>query len=452
MVARKAAEAERKRKEMVARKAAEADRKRKEIVARKAAEKRARQARLEEEKRQKEERRRAVAARKAAEEKARREHIARLTAGLKPTNLVAAIVNSRVKLRKLPERAAKVIGELPRGSQVEVVGVLPSGWLKVAEEGEPIGYIYKTAVAAQALAALGTAAPLAAKPPPSTGPPRPKFPRQAAKNKDGVAVIIGNRDYGKRAPAVDFAGNDADAMKWFVIEALGFREGNVIDLRDATLARLVEVFGTKEAPKGRLSDWTRPGKSDIVVFYSGHGVPGLGDRRGYLLPVDSNPNRAEITGYSIDLLYANLSLIDAKSITVFLDTCFSGETPRGMLIRLASGISVTPKLPSRATGLTVLTAAQGDQVASWDEDAKLGLFTKHLLEALYGAADASEYGDGDGRVTVAEVKKYLDEEMTYQARRRFGRQQNATVQGDGGWVLAKVPPQTPETSAGAKSR
>ena len=31
-----------------------------------------------------------------------------------------------------------------------------------------------------------------------------------------------------------------------------------------------------------------------------------------------------------------------------------------------------------------ITAAQGDQFASWDEDAKHGLFTKHLLEALEG--------------------------------------------------------------------
>jgi hypothetical protein len=301
-----------------------------------------------------------------------------------------------------------------------------------------VGYVYKTAVAAQALATLGTAAPRAARPPPSaTGPP--KLPRRAAENKDGVAVIIGNRDYGKRAPAVDFAGNDAEAMKHFVIDVLGFREGNVIDLRDATLARLVEVFGTEKAPKGRLSDWTRPGKSDIVVFYSGHGVPGLKDRRGYLLPVDGNPNRAEITGCAIDLLYANLSRIEAKSITVFLDTCFSGETPKGMLTRAASGISVPFKAPMAAKSLTVLTAAQGDQVASWDEDARLGLFTKHLLDALHGAADRAGYG-GDGKVTVAEVRKYLDDKMTYQARRRWGREQNAMVRGDGGRVLALAPP------------
>lgn len=59
------------------------------------------------------------------------------------------------------------------------------------------------------------------------------------------------------------------------------------------------------------------------------------------------------------------------------------------------------------------------------------------MQALYGAADVGEYGDGDGLVTVGEVERYLDDEMTYQARRRYGRKQNATVLGDRDVVLAE---------------
>ena len=39
-------------------------------------------------------------------------------------------------------------------------------------------------------------------------------------------------------------------------------------------------------------------------------------------------------------------------------------------------------------------------------------------------------GNNDGKVTLGEVKAYLDREMTYQARRRFSRDQHATVSGD----------------------
>ena len=41
--------------------------------------------------------------------------------------------------------------------------------------------------------------------------------------------------------------------------------------------------------------------------------------------------------------------------------------------------------------------------------------------ALYGKGDA----DGDGEVTAAEAKGYLDRHMTRAARRAFGRHQHA---------------------------
>ena len=64
----------------------------------------------------------------------------------------------------------------------------------------------------------------------------------AAINKDAVAVIIGNKDYAGSVPDVDFAHNDAQAMKRFVIDVLGFREGNVIVVRDATKGKLETLY------------------------------------------------------------------------------------------------------------------------------------------------------------------------------------------------------------------
>ena len=253
-----------------------------------------------------------------------------------------------------------------------------------------------------------------------------------------MAVVIGNRKYANRVPAVEFAHNDASAMRKYLI-GLGYREGNIIFITDATQAQLMAVFGTKESYRGKLFSYVRPGESDVTVFYSGHGVPGLKDRRGYLLPVNADPNLVELNGYPIDLLYSNLGKIPAKSIQVYMDACFSGDSPNGMRVRAASGLSITPKMPKKRAGSTMIsiTAAQGDQFASWDEDAKHGLFTKHLLEALNGTADKSRYGNGDGKVTLGEIKKYLDREMTYQARRRYNRDQMATVSGDRKQVLSQ---------------
>ncbi len=251
----------------------------------------------------------------------------------------------------------------------------------------------------------------------------------SAGNPDAIAVIIGNKKYGDRLPPVDFAHNDAEAMKHFVVDILGISKTNVIDLRDVKLADMEAVFGNARTYKGRLWRWVRPRESDVFVFYSGHGVPGLQDGREYLLPVDGDPDAVEIRGYPAELLYRNLAKLEARSVTVFLDACFSGESPGGTLVRNASGIRVVatevPKVP-----FTVVSAARKDQVASWDKEAQLGLFTKHLLEALYGGADGKRYGNADGRITLSEIKVYLDREMTYAARRHYGRDQQAMVIGD----------------------
>ena len=90
-------------------------------------------------------------------------------------------------------------------------------------------------IVAGVLAALVLAHPLAAT-------------ATTAENRYGVAVIIGNKTYKGRTPTVDFAHNDADAMKRFVIERLGYRPGNIIDLRDATLAE-----NRYACPRSRIS-------------------------------------------------------------------------------------------------------------------------------------------------------------------------------------------------------
>ena len=274
---------------------------------------------------------------------------------------------------------------------------------------------------------------------------KPAIPAAAAapsvvpstQNPDAVAVIIGNRNYGKNIPPVEFAHNDADAMHRYINEFLGVSPKNIIELRDAKLADMEAVLGNARSHRGKLWRWVRPRESDVFVYYSGHGMPGLKDGRRYLLPVDGNPDTPELQGYALEVLYQNLDRLNARSVTVFMDACFSGESPRGPLTRKASGIRVLPK-EEPVVSFTVLSAATSDQVASWDEESSHGLFTKHLLDALSGAADGKRYGKPDGYITLSEIKSYLDREMTYAARRQYGRMQEATVVGDSEKVIVTL--------------
>ena len=257
-------------------------------------------------------------------------------------------------------------------------------------------------------------------------------------NPYGVAVIIGNRTYGGDIPAVDFAHRDAEAFRRYVLDVLGFDPENIIDLRDTTQAEMWSTFGSRTtADRSELWSYLADEGSDVVVFYSGHGVPGIDDERGYLLPVNADPNTAELNGYPIDVLFDNLANLKlARSIAVYVDACFSGGSGGGgMLIEGASPVYVEASLPDTGTErLTVLTAASDKQLASWDRKARHGLFTHHLLEALHGKADR----DADGRVTAREAKAYLDRYMTRAAKRTWKRRQRAGLMGNADAVLAKA--------------
>ena len=259
----------------------------------------------------------------------------------------------------------------------------------------------------------------------------------AAGNEFGVAVIIGNKEYADdRFGDVSYAHNDAEAFKRFVTGELGFDANRVIDLRDATKTQMEGAFGVKGDEQGQL--WRRArkdGGSDIVVFYSGHGMEGRirdGERPGYLLPVDADKDSAELNGYPIELLVENLRKLPSRSVTVYLDACFSGVAgkPAAYASPVSRGadISGVSGVPSFA----ILTAASGDQWASWDKEARHGLFTEHLLDGLYGAADK----DGDGRVTAREAKLHLDGTMTGAAQEDHGREQDAGLYGDASAVLS----------------
>ena len=182
-------------------------------------------------------------------------------------------------------------------------------------------------------------------------------------NPSGVAVIIGNADYEHRdVPDVTFAHRDADAFRRYVVDILGYDPENVVDLRDASRRELFDALGTKSDPRSLLWSYLDPvGGSDVVVFYSGHGVPGVNDGRGYLLPVDADPKAAEDDGYPIDLLYRNVGgLVEARSIRVYLDACFSGGSHEGGLICNASPVFVEATLPEGVGDkVTSLAAASG---------------------------------------------------------------------------------------------
>ncbi len=262
------------------------------------------------------------------------------------------------------------------------------------------------------------------------------IPKTEMNNRDAVALVIGNSNYRHLdVPTVKFARHDAQIMKQYLTKTLGYREGNIIYETDITKARFEALLGISGNHRGTLYDYIKPHKSDVFFYYSGHGAPDPNTRKGYFVPVDSDPSKVEFSGYSLDTFYENMAKLDAKSITVVIDACFSGGTSSGeLLIRSASPIGIAVNNPAIAEKNTIImTSSTGSQISSWYDEKGHGLFTYFFLKALGGAGDMN----GDKQLTFAEINDFVSdraEGVPYWAKRLHGgRVQTPTLQGNTQW-------------------
>lgn len=254
------------------------------------------------------------------------------------------------------------------------------------------------------------------------------LPISKTQNPDAIAVVVGNQHYQKTKP-VDYATNDAASVKNYLVQVLGFREGNILYFTDATLDDFYTVFG-RERQKGMLHDRVKPSVSDVFVYYSGHGAPDLGEgseSKSYLVPVGCNPNYVAQGGYSLETFYGNLNRLPAKSITVVLDACFSGEG----LIQKASPMVIKPKFPE-VQKATVLASSKESQVSNWYVDQQHGLFTYFFLKAIQQKELSDQ--NRDGKLTMDEIYQFVGsqtEGVPYHSRVLFGgaREQNPMLLG-----------------------
>jgi TPR repeat protein len=272
-------------------------------------------------------------------------------------------------------------------------------------------------------------------------------------NGDSVAVIIGNRSYRQTVP-VDFAHNDADAMKEFLVARMGFREANVFVLKDATLNEFNQVFGTERNPQsGRLWRSVKEGQSNVFVYFSGHGVPDLQSRQPFLLPSDGNPNQGE-SGYLLDTLYRNLDLVKQKvgvsrQVLVMIDACFTGETGRkGETLLAVSAPGFAPARPKTGQGVVKLLATSAASPANWDGENRLGLFTSRFLK---GAAGLASNDSERTEIPWADLKRYVSVSVTETARRDSGREQSPEID-DAALVIKASAPVAAVAPGYAKAR
>ena len=123
----------------------------------------------------------------------------------------------------------------------------------------------------------------------------------------------------------------------------------------------------------------------------------------------------------------------AKSVTVFLDACFTGQTRNSeMLIANARPIVIRPIAAEIPPNVTVISAASGSQISGSLEEKEHGLFTYYLLKGLGGDADSNK----DKSININELKLFVSSKVKEQAA-LDGREQTPEIQGSADKVLVR---------------
>jgi len=248
--------------------------------------------------------------------------------------------------------------------------------------------------------------------------------KAASPNDSAVAVVIGNAAYDKiRAPA-KFAINDARAVKKYLLEVMRYKEHNIIYVENATAADFLEIFGSQNNPQGKLHHFIEPGKSDVFIYYSGHGGPDVDSRKAYLVPVDSAPLLFHLSAYPLNLFYKNVAALPSRKRIVVLDTCFSGNSDAGPIIEgRPIVIRVNKEAPS-IVNTAIFTSSSPEQISLFYNEKKHGLFTYFFLQGLSGSGDT----DQDRVLTANELYEFIKKGMHPVVRRRGLIQQPILIQ------------------------
>ena len=244
-------------------------------------------------------------------------------------------------------------------------------------------------------------------------------------NPNAVAIIVGLESY-ENAPTATFADRDTQYFVDYATRALGVPEHN-IKLLVNEQARLISI-------KATLKQWlpsVAGGGADIYLFFAGHGLASANGERLFLLPFDANVGLLEDSSLVREEVFAALSDAAPSSVTVFLDTCFSGGTrTKEVLVAGARGLRVAAKSSDLPPNFTVLSAAANDQISSSLPEAKHGLFSYFLMRGLEGDADA------DRKITTGELYAYVVSNVPREAV-RLGRAQNPQLAGDPDRVIVQ---------------
>ena len=246
------------------------------------------------------------------------------------------------------------------------------------------------------------------------------------KDRDSVAIIIGIQNY-KCLGKADFANKDAQTFYEYAYRALGIPKDRIKILTDADAdqAAFLKSF------RNWLPLYVNKNKTEVFVFYSGHGLPSPDGKSLYFLPFGVDQDLLDETAVDQKKIVAAIQATQPKSVTMFIDSCYSGLSKTGdILLSGAKPVTLKNSDVDYPTEFTVLTASSSDQISSASTELQHGIFSFYLMKGMEGDADF----DKDKKITVGEMQRFLLDNVQRQAM-SLNRKQIPQVVGDTNRVL-----------------
>ena len=158
-----------------------------------------------------------------------------------------------------------------------------------------------------------------------------------------------------------------------------------------------------------------------------------------LVPYDVEKSFINDYGFSLNKMYKDLAALDARSVTVILDACFSGGS-RYSASHKSENISGQKLVMIKESAMEqpwrnnpsfrVFTSSQGNQTSLGNDMSRSGLFTDYIALGLQGEADKNK----DGSVAMSELVEYVSANVNKDSEGA----QSPQFYGDDNFILEKI--------------
>ena len=228
----------------------------------------------------------------------------------------------------------------------------------------------------------------------------------------------------------DFSNLDAKIFLEYAKKGLGVPRQNI--------KMLIDEQATYAKSQVALHKWLKnkitPETTEVVIFFSGHGLAQQG-KELYLFARDSDSEALEFTALNRKEIIKRISSYKPKSVLMFFDTCYSGQSRKGetLLAQARPIVPVEPKTGDIPNNFTIFSASSSTQLASAIKKPKHGIFSYYLMKGMEGKADA----DGNREITNEELYNYLARNVSQKAMEVHDRSQTPSFMGEKDFVISK---------------